>query len=208
LRISCENLEIKILADGALPFLAHQITGHANVNLLQGQFAPKSDLPFRWQDWQLAAILLASFLVLSLAYKGAEYWQLSNADAALDAAAAEVLSTTFPGVGQVADPWNELRSRLGGSVAGPDTATAGATFTEALEALSGAFAQIPGLRMETISFRSGSLDLQLIAPDVAALDRLRQLVSDPGKFSAEIQSANPSDEVIKGRITIKPAEAS
>ena len=62
--------------------------------------------------------------------------------------------------------------------------------------------------METVSFRSGVLDLQLIAPDVAALDRLRQLISDPGRFSAEIQSANPSDDVIKGRMHIEVVEES
>jgi len=208
LQMRTENIEVKLLADGALPYLAHQITTQANVNLLQGAFAPKTELPFEWQQWRTAAILLVSFLGLNLVYKGVEYWQLSNADAALDAAAAEVLSTTFPGVGTVPDPWNELRSRLGASGSGTDDNEDSTDFAEALEVLSNAFAQVPGLSMETLSFRSGSLDLQLIAPDVAALDRLRQLISDPGQFSAEIQSANPSDEVIEGRINIKRAETS
>ena len=208
LQMRTENIEIKLLADGALPYLAHQIATQANVNLLQGEFAPKTELPFEWRQWRTAAILLISFLGLNLVYKGVEYWQLSNADAALDAAAAEVLNTTFPGVGTVPDPWNELRSRLGASGSGTDDSEDSTDFAEALEVLSGAFAQVPGLSMETLSFRSGSLDLQLIAPDVAALDRLRQLISDPGKFSAEIQSANPSDEVIEGRINIKRAETS
>jgi len=208
LQMRTENIDIKLLADGALPYLANQITTHDSVNLLQGEFAPKSELPFKWQYWQTAAILLASFLALNLAYKGAEYWQLSNADAALDTAAAEVLSNTFPGAGTVGDPWNELRSRLGTSGAGAaDGDKDNADFAEALQTLSEAFTQVPGLRMETVSFRSGSLDLQLIAPDVAALDRLRQLISDPGQFTAEIQSANPSNDVIEGRINITAAES-
>ena len=99
-----------------------------------------------------------------------------------------------------------LRKRLGAT----DTAEAESMsdFPEALEALSTAFAQTPGIRMETVSFRSGVLDLQLTAPDVEALDKLRQLISDAGQFTAEIQSANPADEVIKGRVQIKAAEAS
>jgi general secretion pathway protein L len=206
LRMRTENLEIKILADGALPLLANEITLQANVNLLQGAFAPKSELPFKWEQWRIAALLLATFLVFNLGYKGAEYWQLSKADAALDAAAATVLSQTFPGTGEVADPWNELRSRLGTSGSADIDERAG--LTEALEALSVAFAKTPGIRMETVSFRSGAIDLQLIAPDVAALDQLRQLISTPGRFSAEIQSANPSDDVIKGRMHIEPVEAS
>jgi general secretion pathway protein L len=206
LRMRTENLEIKILTDGALPFLANQISMQANVNLLQGAFAPKSELPFKWEQWRIAAVLLAAFLVLNFGYKGAEYWQLSKADAALDAAAAEVLSGSFPGTGEVADPWDELHSRLGTEGATDMDERAG--LTEALEALSVAFAKTPGIRMETVSFRSGAIDLQLIAPDVAALDQLRQLISTPGRFSAEIQSANPSDDVIKGRIHIEPAEKS
>jgi general secretion pathway protein L len=207
LRLRTDNLELKILADGALPYLAHQVTGKTNnVNLLQGDFAPKSELPFKWQNWRIAAILLASFLALNLVYKGAEYWQLSRADTALDAAASELLSKTFPGTDAVPDPWNELRARLGTATTTETDDKAG--FAEALESLSAAIAQVPGIRMETVSFRSGALDLQLIAPDVAALDRLRQLIGSTGKFSAEIQSANPADDVIEGRINIKPAEAS
>jgi type II secretory pathway component PulL len=59
--------------------------------------------------------------------------------------------------------------------------------------------------METLSFRGGELDLQLTAPDVAALDRLRQLISEAGQFTAEIQSANPDEDLIKGRIQITAA---
>lgn len=203
-RMRVENLEVIFLADGALPLLAGEIAHRPGVNLLQGSFAPKTDLPIRWQDWRIAAALLAAFLVLNLAYKGLHYWQLSRADAALDAAATQVLTQTFPTAGEVSDPWNELRTRLG--AAEDDTAQAGATdLSESLEVLSAAFAKTPGIRMETISFRSGALDLQLTAPDVAALDQLRQLISDPGKYTAEIQSANPDNDVIKGRIQITAA---
>jgi type II secretory pathway component PulL len=62
--------------------------------------------------------------------------------------------------------------------------------------------------METLSYRSGEIDLQLLAPDVAALDQLRQKISEPGKFVAEIQSANPDNDVIKGRVQIMAADGS
>ena len=46
------------------------------------------------------------------------------------------------------------------------------------------------------------LDLQLLAPDVGSLDKLRQLIADSGEFDATIQSANPDKDVIKGRLQI------
>jgi general secretion pathway protein L len=203
-RMRVENLELKILPNGALPLLAGEIAQRAGVNLLQGNFAPKSELPIKWQDWRLAATLLAGFLVLNLAYKGAQLWQLNRADSALDAAALEVFQRAFPAAGEVNDPWNELRSRLG-TEDGDSRAPEQTDLSESLEALSAAFAQTPGIRMETLSFRGGELDLQLTAPDVAALDRLRQLISEAGKFTAEIQSANPDEDLIKGRIQITAA---
>lgn len=202
-RLRVENLEVKILADGALPLLAGEIINNQGVNLLQGEFAPKSDLPIKWQDWRIAAMLLAGLVVVNLVYKGLHLWQLSRADSALDAAATQVLNETFPGTGEVRDPWNELRNRLGASEASAPVSNVG--LAESLEALSAAFAQTPGIEMRALSFRGGELDLQLVAPDVAALDRLRQLISEPGKFTAEIQSANPDDDVIKGRIQISAA---
>jgi type II secretory pathway component PulL len=80
-------------------------------------------------------------------------------------------------------------------------------FVDALNALSEAFAQTSGIQMESLSFRSGELSLQFTAPDVAALDQLRQLITDARRYSAEIQSANPDNDVVKGRMLIVEAGA-
>lgn len=207
LRIRTENVEVRILADGALNWLAGPLLAGNGVNLLQGEFAPKTELPFSWQQWRVAALLLAGFLLLNLAYTGLSYWQLSRADAALDGAAKELLQATFAAGGDSRDPWGELRTRLG-NVEQTGAPGAQAIFGGAVETLAKAFAATPGLRMETLSYRSGTVDLQLIAPDVAALDKLRQQISVDGRYAAEIQSANPSDDVIKGRIQITAADDS
>jgi general secretion pathway protein L len=206
LRLRIENLDIKIAVDGAMPLLAGHVLDSKGINLLQGEFAPRTDFPIEWSAWRVAAGLLAAFLILMLGLKGGEYWQLSRTDAALDAAAAEVLATTFPSAAGAADPWGELRARLGS--AEQDEIGPQAGFAEALEALAVAFAATPGIRMETLSYRSGEIDVQLLAPDVAALDQLRQKITEPGKFVAEIQSANPDNDVIKGRVQIMAAEGS
>jgi type II secretion system protein L len=183
--------------------LATQIATKGGINLLQGPFAPKSELPLRWQEWRIAALLLAAVLVLNLAVKGTELVQLSRANNALDSAAGQILQRAFPEAASAADPWNELRTRLGTSE--PAGEPGSAVFAAALDTLADAFAETPDIKMESLSFRSGQLSLQFTAPDVAALDKLRQLIVDGGRFSAEIQSANPEDELIKGRLLIVEA---
>jgi type II secretion system protein L len=203
LQMRVQDIDVRLMESGALPLLAGQIATKGGVNLLQGEFAPKSELPLRWQEWRVAVLLLAGLLLLNLALKGAEFVQLNRTNAALDAAAGQIVQQAFPEVANSPDPWNELRSRLSPVESGAKQSNA--AFADALDTLSGAFAQTPEIRMESLSFRSGELSLQFTAPDVATVDKLRQLIGESRRFSAEIQSANPEDDVVKGRMLIVAA---
>jgi type II secretion system protein L len=200
LRMRTENVEIKILGDHALPFVASQIVNAGGINLLQGAYAPKSDINIEWGPWRVPSALLGGLLVLTLVFKGVLFWQLSRQEAVLDAAASQVLTQTFPDASGAQDPWSVLQSRLGASSG--NLTVSGPGFAEAIETLAGAFSQTPGIQLQTLSWRSGILDLQLLAPNVDALDKLRQQIGTSGLFTAAIQSANPDKDVIKGRIQI------
>jgi general secretion pathway protein L len=201
LRLRAETVETKILTSGALPFLAAQLITQDGVNLLQGRFKPTTQLNIKWGPWRVPAVLLAACFVLALCIEGLNFWQLTVAEASLDKAASQVLQETFPDAGSSADPWGALQSRLGAGTS--DTTTvSGPGFDEIISTLATAFATTPDLRMQTMAFRNGVLDLQLLAPDVSALDKLRQQISDSGGFAAAIQSANPDKDVIKGRMQI------
>jgi type II secretory pathway component PulL len=203
LRMRVQDIDVLQTDAGALPLLATRIASKGGVNLLQGDFAPKTEFPLRWQQWRVAAMLLAAVLLLSLVVKGAEFFQLNRANTALNAAASQVLAQTFPAAANAPDPWSELRTRLGANE--PTAPKSNAMFADVLQVLSKAFAQTSGIQMQSMSFRSGELRLQLTAPDVASLDQLRQLISESPRFSAEIQSANPADNVVKGSMLVVQA---
>jgi len=205
LRMRVQDIDILETDAGALPLLATRIASKGGVNLLQGSFAPKTEFPLRWQQWRVAAMLLAGVLLLSFIVKGAEFFQLSRANSALNSAASQMLEKTFPAAAGAPDPWIELRTRLGSTE--PSAGASNTMFADVLQVLSKAFTQTSGIQMESMSFRSGELSLQLTAPDVASLDQLRQLISDSRRFSAEIQSANPADNVVKGSMLIVQAGA-
>ena len=204
LRMSAEDVDVKILTAGALPRLAGEIVSAGGVNLLQGSFAPKAEINIDWQRWRLAATLLVAAVLTGLLAQGAQYWQLSQQEQQLNASAAQLLIETFPSAGEVDDPWAELRSRLGAASAASDGA-GGPGFSEALDAFASAYEQNASVKMESLSYRSGVVSLQLKAPDVETLDKLRQsfVVAARGQFTAEILSANPMGDAIEGRMQIK-----
>jgi hypothetical protein len=50
------------------------------------------------------------------------------------------------------------------------------------------------------------MDLQLTAPNVPSLDAFAQQIVDTDRFVARIQSANPNDEGVEGRIQVVGAD--
>jgi general secretion pathway protein L len=206
LRMRAEEVEVKLLTAGALPRLAGEIVTGGGVNLLQGDYARKSEITIDWDRWRLAASLFGGAVVLALLAQGAEFWSMSRQEAALDAAAAELLGDTFPDVGVSEDPWGVLRARLG-AAGGDNPVTTGPGLGDALDAFATAYAETSDIRMETLSYRSGVVSLQVRAPTVETLDQLRQsfVAASRGRFDAEILSANPTDDAIQGRIQIKVA---
>ena len=119
----------------------------------------------------------------------------------LDQAAEAMLRSNFPDVQQVRDPWGQLQSQLNIAERGASGPTTG--FIDTLTTLAEAVTEIQEITMKTVNYRNGILTLRLQAPSVDSLDRLQQLVSRSGRFSADIQSANPADNGIEGRMQIK-----
>jgi len=202
LRLRVASLNVKLLPQGSLlPRLASEVVNSGGVNLLQGDYAPKTELSVRWQHWRTAVSLLVAVLIVMLMRTGIDYWQLSRSEIALDTAAQQLLSSTFPGADNTPDPWAELRARLGSAeIANPAANAAG--FADAVEAVAAAFATSGDIELEALSYRDGKLDVQLLAPNVERLDQLRQGIISSGEFEAEIQSANPDDKGIKGRMKV------
>jgi type II secretory pathway component PulL len=137
---------------------------------------------------------------MSIASDAALLFQLNQKEAQLDTAANRILTDIFPSAAGAADPWGQLQSRLQGvgniTIGGPD-------FIDALIVLADALDKSSGIKVDALNFRSGIIDLRLEAPAVENLDTFRQAINDSGRFIANIQSANPAGNVIKGRVQVK-----
>jgi hypothetical protein len=67
-------------------------------------------------------------------------------------------------------------------------------------------AQAPNTDIEALRYQNNVTDLRVLSPSVDSLDRIRQVASERG-VTAEIQSTNPRDQKVEGRLQFKKAGA-
>jgi general secretion pathway protein L len=205
LRETLTSVEIKLLPDGTLPLLATAAVRTSAVNLLQGDFAPRTGMHRLLMPWRTAAALLLALIALLVIRQGAELFQLKAQEQQLDESIQTVFREAMPDVTRVVNARGQLETRLRairGSGGESD-----APFLAILEVVSRAVVSEPQTRIESLSFRNGVMELKLAAPGVDALDRVQRQVEASGSLEADILSANPRGEEVEGRIQISETGA-
>ena len=200
LRPHLATLNVQLLADGAIALLASTAAGAPRLNLLQGEFAVRQGFAADWPRWRLAATLAAVFVLLHVGTVGLEYWRVHRDEVKVDQELKAVASEALPNVrdlSRLPSVRATVESRL---------RQTRAVVNEGLLGTLGVLAQAsiasPGTRIDSVSYRQGTTELTVDAPDVGALDRLRQSARSRG-YSAELQSATQHDTRYQGRIQLK-----
>ncbi len=197
-RARLENLKVQLLPHGSLPLLAVEVAANPSTNLLQGAYAPRTPAGELWSNWRLAAMLFAALVALNLVGKALDIWRLGKQERALDAAIEQVFRESMLEQNAV-DARRRMEARLalirGGGAGGEG-------LLEVLEITGQAFAQVPGVSVDALSFRAPVLDLKVTGRDVTSLERLRTLVGERG-MQAELQSSDAREDGVEGRIQIR-----
>ena len=195
LRARTATLQVKLLPEGTLALLAAQVPVAKPINLLQGAYAAPTSFGSQLQQWRLPAVLAAATLVAFLGAQGVKLWQLHQAEKQLDAQIAATFSQILPGQ-PIVDPRAQVQGVLARAGGG------NSALLPAISSLARAMAQAPATRVEAISFRAGMLELHLVAPSVEALDGIKQAMTRDGA-TVELQSANPRDQLVEGRLQVR-----
>ena len=188
------DLDVQLLREGVLPRLGAALISRPGCDLLQDSYGRKPDWQAWIRPWRLAASLLVGVIALATAGEGARYLSLSREDGNVTA----MLETACRLNAQSADLGTceaEIRRRLVTTADG-----AGAGFLAALEDMAEAWNE--DTRLEALSYRAGVMDLRIVAPSVSALDEFSRGIGGNGGFQASIQSANPTQDGILGRLQI------
>lgn len=199
-----ESLDVKVLPDGALPRMAAQSAIDPGINLLQGDYARSSNLAAYWPAWKTTVILLACLLLALVSSKILEIRSLNSEAERLDAAIEQAFRYTFPDVKEIRDARGMLESKLRAMGRNPDQ-SGGNLFLSTLKTMSAAVSGSTQskAKLQAINYRSGIMELRVLAPDVDTLDKIQKEISSSGNLQAEIQSANPEGEMVLGRLQIK-----
>lgn len=186
----------------ALAFLAAN-PGAAPLNLLDGEFATRRR---RRNDagrvWRVAAALAATVVGLAVLSLGAQVWTLSRESARLDTAAREAVMQAFPDLdAKIFDrltPAQLVLSRVDRSGATPSSGALGV-----LERIGPILAS-GSTRIQTraLDYRNGVLELALRAPDLNALDLVRERIAMLPGVKAELTAANSGADGVDGRIRV------
>lgn len=190
------SLDLQLLPDGALPLLAAGATRSDALSLLQGEFARRTGWRAEWQRWRIAAFLALAALALHIGVRGYDLVRLRAEETRLDAAIEQAARVAMPDVERIVDARAQIEQRLaGGGTADPKGLLA------RLAVVGGAMGGTAAPTLESLGWRDGSLQLQMVAADTDTLARFAQALTARG-LNAEVESTTSNEKGISAQINV------
>jgi general secretion pathway protein L len=197
------GVKVQLLPSGPLSVLAPAAASGDAVNLLQGALATVSPLELGWRSWRVAAVLAASLLCLHVGARWFELNRLSKNEASLDAGIQEAFRAAMPGEQNATNARRRVAKRLEEVRSGGG----GGALLPALSAIASARSAAPSATIEGITFRDGTVELRMNAPDAASLDAIGQQLR-AATWQAEIKGISASgDNSYRGSLQVRKAGA-
>jgi general secretion pathway protein L len=196
------GVKVQLLPRGSLNVLAPAAAAGDAVNLLQGALAVASPHETGWRSWRVAAALAASLLCLHLGARFFELNRLRKSEATIDAGIQDAFRAAMPGQQNSTNARRRIEQRLGEIHSGG----ARGALLPALSAIANARGAVPNAKIEGITFRDGTIDLRIDAPDAASLEAIGQQLRS-SNWQADIMGGSASGDTYRGRLQIRKAGA-
>jgi general secretion pathway protein L len=190
------GLQTQLLGSGALPWLAAQLPHAAPINLLQGQYAPRTSLRANWSRWRMAAGLAAALLLLHAGAQLYGLWHLGREARELDDQIVALAGPQFAGASE------SIRARLEAQLRDPGAAGGHSGLLPALQVLAQAMNGMPGARLRSLIFHDGTLQLKVRASDAQSIDHINQSLRAAG-WQAELTSGAAAGDAFEGNIALR-----
>jgi general secretion pathway protein L len=199
-----DELEIEIEQSPIQPYLyLVKNCPAARVNLLQGAYRKKKNWSKAGKAWMPAAAAFLIWLLVEGVMFVADYISLSNQSQKLNEQMVQIYKSTFPGARNISNPRARMESQL--LSLKKRKGQNGRGFTEMLSGSAAIFANTPGLKIKTMRYYDGRINLELKVASLQALDKLKlQLINEQG-YQVEIQNASSDKENVSARIQITGA---
>ncbi|HKQ29783.1 MAG TPA: type II secretion system protein GspL [Burkholderiales bacterium] len=171
------------------------------LNLLQGEFAPAGEMGRHLRPWLPAAVMLALWLIGTIAFDVAEWWKLHRRYEANMAEMTTILTQVFPEIKTVLDPYQQMQRGMDGLMARGGTRQS--DMLVLLGRVGGASQGQARLRLRGLQYSDRSLTLDVTLPDAPALEQVRQSLQSSG-LQADLVSSNARGKEIDGKLRLRP----
>lgn len=195
-----DELTIEYLPE-ELP-LAILANNHARkFNLLQGEFQVKEKRSADTMNWLWVAGVACFALILNFGLKGAELYQLSNQQDALETEIIEKYKTVFPETKRVRI--STVRSQLRQKLAEVGNSEDSAGFLALLVKLEPALASVPEIKPQTLKFdgKRQEVRMQTVAKDYQYFEKLKVAFEKAG-LTVNLGAQNNQGDQISGSFSI------
>jgi len=183
--------------ESRLSLYASGLASAPRINLLQGDYSPKTQFDKNWKPWRWSMALACVLGLTLLAGKWLEYRQLQSQVADVDAQIAAEFKKAMPNsrvVSPLKQLQNEIKKRSGGNIGG---------FTNNLSQIAAALATQPQTEVRSIGFREGRFDLDMTTDAIPTLNLLKSELSKRGDLNLTVQSTNAEKDLQRSRVRIQ-----
>ena len=134
-----------------------------------------------------------------------DYVSLNNQNTKLNAEIVEIYKTAFPGSRRIIDAKAQMKQKL--KDLKMRKGQSGRSFSEMLSVSGSVLAKTSGLKIKTLRYYDGRINLELQVKSLQALDKLKNELSNVNKYNVEIQNASSGKENVTARLQITGAES-
>lgn len=187
-----DSSPVALLAGG------YRDTQRHRIDLLQGSYAPRTDAAAHWRAWRPAAAVAVLLLVFQLGSLVYERQHLRHESATLNARMTQIFRTAFPKARRIVDAPTQMKTGLAALERAQGQVADG--FLDLL-ARCGPALQATHLTLRSVNYDNGQLEIDVDAPDVNTLDRLKQQLVDR-QLNVDIRSAVAGQNTVSGRLRI------
>lgn len=181
-----------------LEVLLQQLRRADAIDLLQGDYARRTDASRWFAPWRHAAAFAAGALLLAGLVHGIETYRLQTALAAQDAANVARYQQVFPDETRIVD----LQAQLDQQFAALQGGGSGGQMLPLLGVLNEAIAEVPELNLQSLQFRDGMLYAGLGANSLDALEQLKTWFAQSRAATLSVESANSGTEGVQIRVRL------
>ncbi|MEJ2142145.1 MAG: type II secretion system protein GspL [Gammaproteobacteria bacterium] len=171
------------------------------LNLLPRQFVHREKLDKKLKQWLPAAAMLVAWIVIQLSVQVYDYYQLKKQDRVLQASLEKIYRQAFPESKRIVNVEVQMRQKLKELREKSGRAQSG--FTEMMVKSAPILKKAPGLKLQSLRYHDGRMDIDLEIRDLQSLEQLKENLIKAGNWEVEIQSASSAENKVQSRLQVR-----